>query len=437
VARVALVIANSVSSQPSLKGPRSQRVLRAAQQLRTLLTELPRDFAFEASYESDASPDRIEAEARKAAKKCRGSSGLLVVYYFGHARRDLDDLTLIHPGKKRGDRAYLPFKQLFHSVMSGGPHSVLFLLDCCFAGTSKEAIDLLPDSAKRNCCVIACTSPSTRAYWDGDDENPIGFFTLALLDGLLLGTVSATDDAITADSLYKYVRSETRRYTKDEQEPHMFGNIGHQISKYSHRPTIIRGISKNVSEKSAYHKLIAILKTIGHRRHEDLPQLYDRILAHHEDAFLTNFIDGQGRIDQRPAQWQVLRRYISFLRALRVVDDEELRLTPRGLQLLTKMDDLYNAKLQQLLIEYLHRQKELTVDELRNTMQRVMERRWLPTRENVLNDLFLERGYGLNEHHVGLVLDLLGCIGVIGTLRKRQQVYFPWNERPARTKSSH
>ncbi len=435
MARVALVIANSISSQPSLKAPRSQRILRAAQRLRTLLTELPQDFAFEASYESDASPERIEREARKAARKCNESNGLLVVYYFGHARRDLDDLTLVHPGRNRGERAYLPFKVLFHSVMSGNPRSVLFLLDCCYAGASQEAIELLPESARSNCCVIACTSASTRAYWYGDDDSPFGFFTLALLDGLLLGTVSATDDSITAASLYKYVKSETRKYTKNTQEPYMFGNVNQQISRYSHRPTIVRGISKNVSEKSAYHKLIAIVKTLGHSRHKHLSQLYEHILIRHKDAFLTNFVDQHHRIVQRPAKWQVLRRYVSFLRAIRAVDDEELRLTARGEELLTGMDNLYNIKLQRLLIEYLERQKGLTVDLLRNTMQRVMERRWLPTRENVLNDLFLERGYDLNEHHVGLVLDLLGCIGVIGTLRKRQQVYFPWNERPSRAKS--
>jgi hypothetical protein len=434
VARIALVVANSVSSQQSLKAPRSQRVLRAAQQLKNLLTELPREFAFETSYESDASPVRIEQEARRAARKCKGSAGLLVVYYFGHARRDLEDLSLVHPGKKRGDRTYLSFRALFHTVMSGNPGNVLFLLDCCYAGASKKVIELLPDSARKNCCVIACTSASTRAYWDGDDDSPIGFFTLALLDGLLLGTVSATDDAITADSLYKYTKSQTRRYTKDVQEPYMFGSISPQISQYSHRPTIVRGISRDVSEKSAYHKLIAILETIGSNRYERLSQLYERILVDNRDAFLTNFIDKHGRIVQRPAKWQVLRRYISFLRALRAVNDEELRLTPRGQALLTGMENLYNAKLQQMLIEYLQRQKGLTIDVLRNMMQRVMERRWLPTRENVLNDLFLEKGYDLNEQHIGLVLDLLGCIGVIGTLKRRQQVYFPWNERPSRTR---
>ena len=432
MARVALLIANSTSSQPSLRSPRSQRVLRSVQQLRTLLTELPTGFAFEASYEADSSPERIEREAKKAARKCSGPNGLLVVYYFGHGRREVDDLALVHPGRKRGERTYLPFKTLFYNVMAGNPKNVLFLLDSCYAGTTEKAMDLLPEPAKKHCCMMACTSASTRAFWDGDEENPIGFFTLALLDGLIQGTVSATDDSITAASLFKFVRNQTRRYTKNAQDPYMFGNIELQISKYSHRPTITRGVSQDVSGKSAYSKLIAIVKTLDRGTQEDLSQLYQRILMRHREAFLTNFIDGHGRIVQRPAKWIVLRRYIAFLRAIDAVDRDELRLTPRGSDLLKQMDTMYNLRLQQLLVRYLNRQKGLTVDLLRNTMQRVMERRWLPTRENVLNELFLEKGYDFNEHHLGLVLDLLGCIRVIGTLRKRQQVYFPWSGGPQR-----
>lgn len=240
--RVALVIANSVSSQPStMKVARPQRVLRAAQQLRSVLAELSSEFAFDPVYEPDSTPERVEREARKAASKCTGKDGLLLVYYFGHARRDEDDLAFVHPGSKRGQRTYLSFSTLFYSVMSKKPRNVLFLLDCCYAGASQETIELIPEALKRNCCVIACTSASTRAYWEGDDDSPIGFFTLSLLNGLLLGSVSATDDAITANSLFKYVSTETKIYTKNKQIPEMAGAVTSQISVYLHRPAIIRG----------------------------------------------------------------------------------------------------------------------------------------------------------------------------------------------------
>jgi hypothetical protein len=203
-------------------------------------------------------------------------------------------------------------------------------------------------------------------------------FTLSLLNGLLLGSVSANDDSITADSLFKHVKAETKSYTNDRQVPEMSGTVAPQISIYLHKPAIIRGISRNVSEKSAYYKLIAIIKTIGKSQFESSKDLYARILQRYEDAFLTNFIDEHRRVTQRPAKWQVLRRYVSFLRAIRVLDEEELRLTARGRKLLSGMEMLYNTRLQVLLVEYLESQRGLTVDVLRNSMQRVMERRWLP-----------------------------------------------------------
>jgi hypothetical protein len=434
MARIALIIANSVSSQPTVKAARSSKISRTAAQVRDLFSQLPGKFAFEGFLEIDQEPDRIEEQAKKAAKRCSSNGGLLVIYYFGHARRSKDDLIFVHPGDDRGKRSYLPFASLFYNVMAGAPYRVLFLLDCCYAGASGKEFELLPEYARKKCCLIASTSASTRALWEEKIENPLGYFTLALIDGLSGpgGSISATDDTITAESLFKFVKRETRGSTKGLQEPFMVGNLDEQLSRYSYKPVITPGISQNVSDKSSYSKLIAIVKTIGKRPQEDTKFLYDRILVHHKHAFLTNFVDKDKRISQRPAHWTVLRRYIAFLRAVNVVDRERLMLTTKGLQLLDNLEDKFNTKLYVLLIAYLDRQNGLTVDHLRGTMQRVMERRRLPTRENVLNDLFLEIGHELNEHHLGMVLDLLGCIGVLGTLRKRQQVYFPWNERPPR-----
>jgi hypothetical protein len=437
MARVALIIANSVSSQPTVKAARSSKVSRTAVQVRDLFSQLPGRFAFEASHEIDQKPDRIEELAKKAAKRCSSHDGLLVIYYFGHARRAKDDLIFVHRGPDREKRSYLPFASLFHNVMAGAPNRVLFFLDCCYAGASGKEVDLLPESSRKKCCLIASTSASTRALWEDKVENPLGYFTLALIDGLSGpgGAVSATDDTITAESLFKFVKRETKGNTKGLQEPFMMGNLDEQLSRYSYKPVIIPGISQNVSDKSSYSKLIAIIRTIGKRPQEDTKYLYDRILVRHRHAFLTNFVDDDRRISQRPAHWTVLRRYIAFLRAISVVDEDRLMLTTQGLQLLDSVEDKFNTKLLSLLVRYLERQNGLTVDHLRGTMQRVMERRWLPTKENVLNDLFLEKGHELNEHHLGMVLDLLGCIGVLGTLRKRQQVYFPWNERPPRRSS--
>lgn len=341
MARVALIIANSVSSQPTVKAARSSKVSRTAAQVRDLFSQLPGKFAFEGSLQIDQDPDRIEEQARKAAKRCSSHGGLLVIYYFGHARRAKDDLIFVHPGTDRNKRSYLPFERLFHNVMAGTPNRVLFLLDCCYAGASGKEFELLPESSRKKCCLIASTSASTRALWEEKIENPLGYFTLALIDGLSGpgGTVSATDDTITVESLFKFVKRETKGSTKGLQEPFIVGNLDEQVSRYSYKPVIIPGISQDVSDKSSYSKLIAIVRTIGKRPQEDTKFLYGRVLVHHKHAFLTNFVDEDKRISQRPAHWTVLRRYIAFLRAIKVVDEERLMLTTRGLQLLESIED--------------------------------------------------------------------------------------------------
>ncbi len=133
-------------------------------------------------------------------------------------------------------------------------------------------------------------------------------------------------------------------------------------------------------------------------------------------------MDRDGRISQRPANWTVLRKYVSFLRAINVVDSDDLRLTHRGEELNDNPENTYNIKLLNLIEVYLDRYG-LSRDELKAMMQRVLRRRWLPTRSNVLST-FTKRP--INESHLGLVLDLLGNVGVIGTLKRKEQVYFPW-----------
>src|SRR6185437_10355182 len=179
MARVALIIANSVSSQPTVKAARSSKVSRTAIQVEQLFSQLPGKFAFEASRATDQPPEKIEELAREGAKRCSELDGLLLIYYFGHARRSKDDLLFVHPGSNKDSRSYLPFDSLFHTVMAGRPNRVLFLLDCCYAGASGKEIELLPESSRKKCCVIGCTSASTRALWEQQVENPLGYFTLA------------------------------------------------------------------------------------------------------------------------------------------------------------------------------------------------------------------------------------------------------------------
>jgi hypothetical protein len=310
---------------------------------------------------------------------------------------------------------------MFYGVRAADPSSALFLLDCCYAGAAGKHVAELPQNRY---CLIACTTASTRALWENRGDTPIGVFTSTLLDGFFnpAAAVNNIDDRITTDSLFTFVKNETINLTEGAQEPYMAGTLAQPLSLYTEAPVVVPGITGGISPKSAYAKLRAIVAVLRRKTFPDLHTLYLAALSRDRRVFLTNYIDADGRISQRPAHWTVLRKYVSFLRAINVIDSDDLRLTHRGEELNDTPEQNYNLKLLKLMDSYLDR-FGMSREELKGMMQRVLQRRWLPTRANVLSTLIKRP---VNESHISLVLDLLGHIGVIGTLKRKEQVYFPW-----------
>lgn len=421
--RLAVVIANSVASQPTQRGMRPSRVRRTAKEVDTLLSRLPRRYAFTVKRIVDAEPAEVRRKVSSAARRCTGQGSLLLVYYFGHARREADALAFVHPSTVKGGRSSLAFASLFHTIMAEAPAKVLFLLDCCYAGAAEREFDF--NTGRKHHCLMACTTPSTRAFFEQGLESPIGSFTRAVIEGLSSPRATTQNgNEITVDTLFAFAKTETERRTAGKQRPYMQGTLGETLSIYLPRPIIIPGITAGLSPKCGYSKVMATVVTIGKRRHTDIQSLYRSVTTKYRDEFLTNSRDESGR--PKLANWTALRRYVSFLRAVGVIDKDELMLTTRGLDLIDNPESHYNARLRVFLTRYLESQNGLTIQELRDAMQRVIQRRWIPTREHVLQDLPPTKSNYINEGHMALVLDLLGCIGEIGTLRKREQVYFPW-----------
>ena len=422
MSRLAIVIANSVTSQLT-KGLPVSKVRRAAEQVSEMLASLPGEHAFDVKRFVDQRPETVRNAIDRAASKCTSAKSLLLIYYFGHGRREADDLSFVHPGRGKTKREYLKFNQLFYAVKSRETSNVLFLLDCCYAGAGGGKVAQLPEKGH---CLMACTTASTLAMFEERGDTPIGIFTRSVLAGLASpeATVTHAEDFITVESLFKFVREETMKLTKGTQEPYLFGSVTQHLSVYSPEPVIVSG-TEDISPKSGYSKLLLTVRVLGRRTFPDLKTLYGAILDRDRRVFLTNFPDGFGGTTPRPAKWTVLRRYVGFLRAIQAVDEDDLRLTFRGLELISAPESDYNERLLVLLRRYLDRYG-LTFDELKSTMRRVLQRRRLPTRANVLGDLTFLKQRAMTEQHLSMAMDLLGHIGVIGTLRRREQVYFPW-----------
>jgi hypothetical protein len=53
------------------------------------------------------------------ATQCRSAESLLVIYYFGHGRREPDGLAFVHRGPKKESRESMTFQRMFYTVRAG------------------------------------------------------------------------------------------------------------------------------------------------------------------------------------------------------------------------------------------------------------------------------------------------------------------------------
>lgn len=421
--RTALLLANSVTAQHTQERTPAALVRRTVEQVVSTLSHLPPPYAFDCTTMVDEPGDRVRRSIDRAAEQARDRDSLLLIYYFGHGRLEEDDLALVYPGKKNDQPKTLAFKAILHQVEVHAPKKVLFVLDCCYAGAAASQID----SIAKHHCLMACTTPTTRAYFEESFGRPIGIFTRALLSGISSSsaTVSITDESITAQSLFGHAQRETEDGTHGAQQPYLRGSLNEPISVWTANPSIIEGVA-DAPIKSGYSKLRAILKTMQRRRRfEDVKQLYEIALLHNRSEFLTPYKDKDGRISERPAHWTSIRRYVGFLRAIGALDEETLELTTTGSSLIADGDSQYNAKLLPLLDRYLNANR-ISRESIRQSMRDLLQRRALPTMQNIITDLSLRNGYRLNQGHVGLLLQILGYVGAVGMAKNRDQVFFPW-----------
>lgn len=427
MSREAILVANSITyirdTQKSLPSNLLKRVIN---QFADILAHLPQKYAFHTSQAIDQSPVVVRNIVERAAQRAQSTKSLLLFYYLGHGFLSEDnELCFVHPGGKRGQYETLTFAAVQASLRDITPvRKTLFVLDCCFAGAAARKFNLAFTGGEH--CLLASTTGTTRAYLHyRKTDPPIGTFTRTLFDGFFKSEacVSATNNHITADSLFLYAEGETLQLTDNVQRPYRYGHVAEPLSEYVPVPQIKRGISQGLNEKTGYSKLVSICTTLARRSNwNDVNQLYEMVLKHHESAFLTGYKDADGRIEYRPSHARVVLRYIGLLRELSFVERDVLRLTRFGRSALTKDATTYNEKLLSAIDQFLSR-RNLNRENLNDALMRVLNRRRLPSLSEIYTDLSLA-GNRLARRELGLILDLLSCIGALRG--SREPIYFPW-----------
>jgi hypothetical protein len=222
--------------------------------------------------------------------------------------------------------------------------------------------------------------------------------------------------------LFKYASEQTSILSAKTQNPTIIGNLSEPLSEYQRKPEIIQGLSAEADEKTAYRKILAICRTLDGTRHpKDLSSLYDALLARYSDSFQTLYKTAKGQFIYRPVNPTVVGRYIRLLRALHLVDDEELRLSSSGKILVSSWEKTYNQRLLRAIDNYLAR-LGITRDDIERALQQILANRGVPSRTEIID--YLSLGQSLPKDTLGIILDLLGYMRAIRMSPGR--AYFPW-----------
>jgi hypothetical protein len=422
--REALLVANSVSYSDPRRSVTPAILRRTIGRFTSILEGLPNGFEFRVVSLLDQSPSEVRNKLEVTARNAKETDDLVLFYYFGHGELSSDlELQFLHPPKaKKSPNEVLKLSTLENIIKDVGASKSIFILDCCYGGALKKTF---PHSLSGEHCRLASTTPSSRAYVEsGALEDPIGVFTGSIIDGLASSKAcrSATDDSITADSLFRYAKHETKRRTNNVQDPTKQGDLSDPLSIYHPKPAINPGFSKWANEKTAYFKLLAICKTLAKRGYSNATDLYKAVISENPSSFETLYKTPNGIFKYKPVKPIVVSRYIRFLRVLKLVDSDVLKLLPEGRTMISSSDTVYNKNLLLAIDNYLmsHGLDRAVIE---NSLRQILSNRLVPTKRDIFDYLSLS-GHRVPTDDLKLILDLLGYIGAIRMTIDR--AYFPW-----------
>jgi len=425
MSREAVIVANTAVAQDIQRSVSFSVLRRTIEHFANLLRSLKGERAFNVKCLVDEPPQHTKTQIETASRRASDSNALLMFYYFGHGDLTPEyELQLIYSSRKKSEDKGLKITTLETIIADHDLQKSLMIIDCCYAGAVQRSFQSILKKGQH--CRLSSTTPTTRARLRASSvEPPIGTFTQAILDGFATteACVSATDNSVTAESLFRYADRITRSLTKDIQQPQMYGRLDEVLFEYIPKPQIIEGYSDNAGDKTAYAKIYAICSTLFETKGcRSISELYDAVLSKHRHKFLTPYRLPDGSIDYQPAKPDTIYKYIRFLRSLNMVEDERLRLTSSGLLLIRTSRTKYNLLLIEAIDKYLN-QHGLNRDRVECTLRNILSFRGVPSRGEVFDRLIRE-GHRLPTTNLGILLDILGYAGAIRMTTDR--AYFPY-----------
>lgn len=147
---------------------------------------------------------------RSAIALLMGSDGEVLFYFYGHGALRYQQGVFVTSDAKNNDEGVL-MRELFELVVKSPAREIVIILDCCYAGTSTEALESSIEQMGRKlgqstgrCLLASCSSREQSEEILAPSGERLGAFSYNILEGLN-GAASYNTNRVHAAFLGSYV----------------------------------------------------------------------------------------------------------------------------------------------------------------------------------------------------------------------------------------
>ena len=425
--RQAILLGNTAESDdPSLSVSASvlQRKLRDIENVLNRLGKYSFNVLHLRNQKRQSASNEIHRTVQRYSQSIgRSADSCLLFYYFGHAVVREKELCFVFKDSKSDQMpTMLSFQDIVKTVLGFHIPSVIFVLDCCYAGAAEYSVPQF-SGARSNYYLLASTLPTQKAIIENANV-PFGAFSNFLFAGLRDPDAAAHPTKIvTPQSWFTYAAKLTKE--KFHQIPYRVdGGLSEMtLAEVSPRVVIFPGYNPRAPKKCFYSKTRWICTSILLKGFHSPERLYGFIKNSNPTEMLTP-VKLKNSVVYRPITQTRLNQYLFRLRSLGLLEDEtDLHLTMKGEKLVSRSGKDFNVVLIDLVSDAF-KKAGTSLDELDSIVRFRLSTIGIPNASSIYDDATQSTRMSMSLEWFTVLIDLLAQIGFFRYSSRR--TYFPY-----------
>lgn len=423
--RHAILIGNSVSYGIASKNIPATVVNSIIRDFSAKLDNLD-EYSFDVIAVINKSAQEASQQIKDAIKKASESSELLFIYYFGHAVRSLDAENSLYLFFKDSDWLDLPSMLDFNDVVKWlrayKPEKVAISLDCCYAGSVRNNLNLLEQYGGQYYLMASVTNLG-KAEVDYGEDQPIGVFTRHLLNGFSDPGARATlGTNVTFESLYEFAGKRTKRQSSQSPISAHNGIAKETFFEQRTELSITPGIRNSVPKKSTYHKVYTLISFLSLKSFKEIHALYNFVARKEPAQFKTPIKVKDNLIEYRVMSEESFSWYVELCRNLGIIKQGlPLQLTDLGKSMARKQGANFNQGLFSA-VKSAWAKFGVEISFIEQSIGNRMKNNGVPTTDAVYLELYVNKKMRMSKDYFRVLLDLTAHAGALGY--SREHTYF-------------